>query len=335
MVVAWTYQDEPVTVEQIGAAGAMAALLKDALNPNLVQTLEGTPALIHGGPFANIAHGCNSIRATRLGLKLGKYLVTEAGFGADLGAEKFFDIKCRFAGLKPEAVVLVATVRALKYNGGVGRTALGQENVEAVLAGLPNLAKHLESIEQFGVPCVVALNRFHDDTMAEIDAIDKFCAARGVTMVPSEVFSRGGEGGLDLARKLVALIEKQEASFQLLYPDEMGLTEKMKTIASKIYGAVDIDLAPAAAREISHLEALGYGTLPVCMAKTQYSLSDDPTRLGRPENFKITVREIRLAAGAGFIVALTGDVMTMPGLSRDPAANHIDIDAKGQISGLF
>ncbi len=335
MVVAWTYQDEPVTVEQIGAAGAMAALLKDALNPNLVQTLEGTPALIHGGPFANIAHGCNSIRATRLGLKLGKYLVTEAGFGADLGAEKFFDIKCRFAGLKPEAVVLVATVRALKYNGGVGRTALGQENVEAVLAGLPNLAKHLESIEQFGVPCVVALNRFHDDTLAEIDAIDKFCAARGVTMVPSEVFSRGGEGGLDLARKLVALIEKQEASFQLLYPDEMGLTEKMKTIASKIYGAVDIDLAPAAAREISHLEALGYGTLPVCMAKTQYSLSDDPARLGRPENFKITVREIRLAAGAGFIVALTGDVMTMPGLSRDPAANHIDIDAKGQISGLF
>jgi formate--tetrahydrofolate ligase len=335
IVVAWTWRDEPITVSQLGVAGSLAALLKEAIKPNLVQTLEGTPALIHGGPFANIAHGCNSLRATRLGLKLGDFLVTEAGFGADLGAEKFFDIKCRIGNLKPDAVVLVATIRALKHNGGVERARLGEENLPAVEAGLPNLDKHLENIRRFGLPCIVALNRFDSDTAAEIDLVARRCAGQGVCLVLSDVYARGGAGGIGLANALIDAVERNEACFQMLYPDNIPLLDKIKTIAREIYGADAVSLAPAAARELARCESLGYGTLPVCMAKTQYSLSDDPTRLGRPSGFTLSVREIRLSAGAGFIVALTGDVMTMPGLPRSPAAEKIDIDADGCITGLF
>lgn len=335
IVVAWTYQDEPVTVAQLNVGGSLAALLKDAFKPNLVQTLEGTPALIHGGPFANIAHGCNSLRATKLGLKLGDFLVTEAGFGADLGAEKFFDIKCRAGGLKPDAVVLVATVRALKHNGGVAKTLLAEENLQAVEAGLPNLVKHLENIRRFGMPCVVALNRFASDTPAEIDLIARRCTAEGVRLVESQVYTQGGAGGIDLANALLDVMQNGRPDLRLLYPDNLPLTEKIRIIAREIYGAADISLAPAAAKELARCESLGYGALPVCMAKTQYSLSDDPTRLGRPSGFTLTVREVRLSAGAGFIVALTGDVMTMPGLPRSPAAEQIDIGADGAITGLF
>ncbi|MEA4889270.1 MAG: formate--tetrahydrofolate ligase [Clostridiaceae bacterium] len=335
IIVAYSYSGEPVTANDLHAAGALAVLLKEAIKPNLVQTLEGTPALIHGGPFANIAHGCNSLRATRLGLKLGDILVTEAGFGADLGAEKFFDIKCRAGGLKPDAVVLVATVRALKYNGGAAKSSLSQENLEALTAGLPNLIKHLENIRLFGVPCVVALNRFASDTPAEIRQIAALCEQMGVPLACSEVFSQGGAGGIELAQTLLAEMGNHPADFHLLYPADMPLIEKMRTIACRIYGADDVVLTTAAAKELASIEALGYGALPVCMAKTQYSLSDDPTKLGRPEHFTITVREIRLAAGAGFVVAMTGDIMIMPGLPKLPAAENIDIDASGRVSGLF
>lgn len=335
MVIGWTWQDAPVTVAQLGATGALAALLKDAMKPNLVQTTEGTPALIHGGPFANIAHGCSSLRATKLGLKLGDFLITEAGFGADLGAEKFFDIKCRVGGLQPDAVVLVATVRALKYNGGVERSRLTEENVSALKAGLPNLAKHIENIKRFGVPCVVALNRFSEDTSAEIDSISRLCADYGVQMVESDVYARGGAGGLDLAHSLLDLTDREKPSFRLLYPDNLPLYDKIKVIATEIYGAGAVSLTPAAAKELARYEALGFGSLPVCMAKTQFSLSDDPNQLGRPQGFTLSVRDIQLSAGAGFIIALTGDIMTMPGLPRDPAANRIDVDADGRITGLF
>ncbi|NLO36627.1 MAG: formate--tetrahydrofolate ligase [Clostridiaceae bacterium] len=335
VVVAWTYQDEPVTADQLGAAGSLAALLKEAIKPNLVQTLEGTPALIHGGPFANIAHGCNSVRATRLGLKLGDFLVTEAGFGADLGAEKFFDIKCRASGLVPAAAVIVATVRALKYNGGTDKTRFHEENLAALAAGLPNLGKHVENLNRFAVPCLVALNRFPSDTEAEIAAIRQYCARSGVRMIVSDVYTQGGAGGLELARALVDLTAGQPPAFRTLYADSLSLEEKIRTIAVEIYGADGISLAPAAARELSRFEQLGYGQLPICMAKTQYSLSDDPGKLGRPSGFTITVRGVSLSAGAGFVVALTGDIMTMPGLPKVPAAEKIDIDDEGNISGLF
>ncbi len=335
VIVAYTYEGKPVTADDLHAAGSLAVLLKEAIKPNLVQTLEGTPALIHGGPFANIAHGCNSLRATRLGLKLGDILVTEAGFGADLGAEKFFDIKCRAGGLKPDAVVLVATVRALKYNGGAAKSSLSQENLTALAAGLPNLIKHLENIKLFGVPCVVALNRFASDTPAEIKQIAALCEQMGVPLACSEVFTQGGAGGIELARTLLSEMDSHPADFHTLYPADMPLFEKMRTIACRIYGADDVVLTAAAAKELASIEALGYGELPVCMAKTQYSLSDDPAKLGRPEHFTITVREIRLAAGAGFVVAMTGDIMIMPGLPKIPAAENIDIDASGQVSGLF
>ncbi len=335
IVVAWTFDDQPVTARDLKAAGALTALLKDALNPNLVQTLEGTPALIHGGPFANIAHGCNSIRATRLGLKLGTILITEAGFGADLGAEKFFNIKCRTAGLKPAATVLVATIRALKYNGGQARKQLQTENLQALKAGLPNLVKHIENIQQFGVPCLVALNRFADDTDAEIACVREACRALGVPVACADVFSQGGQGGLDLANKLLDVLGRAASAFQPLYDLDQPLETKMRLIAQNIYGAKDIQLTAAAAKALKRLEELGYDKLPVCMAKTPLSLSDDPKRLGRPTGFSITVRELRLSAGAGFIVALTGNIMTMPGLPRTPAAEHMDVSADGQTSGLF
>jgi len=335
IVVAYTYDNRPVTADDLQAAGALAALLKDAFKPNLVQTLENTPALMHGGPFANIAHGCNSLRATRLGLKLGDILVTEAGFGADLGAEKFFDIKCRVGGLQPSAVVLVATIRALKYNGGAARADLTAENLKALEAGLPNLIKHIENIRSFGVPCVVALNRFGTDSSAELDLVRSQCQALGVQVAISEVFGKGSEGGLDLAKTVLQVLAEEPADFHFLYPDELPLEDKMKQIARQIYGADDIVLTTQARKELDQLNTLGYSRLPVCMAKTQYSLSDDPTLLGRPKQFTITVRELRLSAGAGFVVALTGDIMTMPGLPRVPAAEKIDIDDRGQIAGLF
>ncbi len=335
IVVAQTYDGRPVTAEDLQADGAMAALLTDAMRPNLVQTLEGTPALMHGGPFANIAHGCNSLSATRLGLKLGDILVTEAGFGADLGAEKFFDIKCRSGALRPDAAVLVATVRALKYNGGVPRSQLSQENLPALQRGIVNLEKHIENIRQFGVPCLVALNAFPDDTEAEIQVIRDTCARHGVGVSVSEVFSRGGAGGLDLAEKLLRLFESEPADFQPLYPLDCPLEEKMRRIACRLYGADDIALTAPARRQLEWLEQHGFSNLPVCMAKTQYSLSDDPTKLGRPEGFTLTVRELTVSAGAGFVVALTGNILTMPGLPAKPAAETIDIDDNGTISGLF
>lgn len=338
ILVAYTYDGNPVYARDLGAHGAMTALLKDALKPNLVQTLENTPAIMHGGPFANIAHGCNSVRATKLALKLGDYCITEAGFGADLGAEKFFDIKCRFAGLKPSCTVLVATIRALKYNGGVPKAELTTENVEALKKGIVNLKTHIENIHKFGVPVVVAINRFHTDTEAEIKVIKDFCAEMGVEVSLAEVFAKGGEGGTDLAEKVCATIEKCDGcqtNFKPLYDEKLPIKEKIGIIAKEIYRADGVNFTAQAEKAIKEIENLGFGETPVCVAKTQYSLSDDPTKLGKPENFVITVRDVKLSAGAGFVVALTGDIMVMPGLPKAPAALKIDCDNDGNISGLF
>ena len=335
ILVAYTYDNQPVYARDLGAHGAMTALLKDALKPNLVQTLENTPAIMHGGPFANIAHGCNSVRATKLALKLGDYCITEAGFGADLGAEKFFDIKCRFAGLKPSCTVLVATIRALKYNGGIPKAELTTENVEALKKGIVNLKTHIENIRKFGVPVVVAINRFHTDTEAEIAYIKEFCAEMGVEVSLAEIFAKGGEGGTDLAQKVCDVITKGEADFKPLYDEKLPIKEKLTTIAKEIYRADGVNFTAQAEKAIKEIEALGFGEIPVCVAKTQYSLSDDATKLGKPENFVITVRDVKLSAGAGFVVALTGDIMVMPGLPKAPAALKIDCDNNGNISGLF
>ena len=335
IIVAYDYNGNPVTAGQIKAQGAMAALLKDAVKPNLVQTLENVPAIIHGGPFANIAHGCNSVMATQTGMKLADYTITEAGFGADLGAEKFFDIKCRYAGLKPDATVIVATVRALKMHGGVPKTDLKTPNVEAVKKGLVNLEKHIENVKKFGVPCVVAINIFAQDTAEELEAVREHCAKHGVNVALSDVFAKGGEGGIDLAKEVIALADSGESKFAPIYPLEMSLKGKIETIAKEIYGADGVNYTKEADKALKEFEELGYGNLPICMAKTQYSFSDDPALLGRPSGFKITIRNCRIAAGAGFIVVLTGDVMTMPGLPKVPAAEKIDVTDDGVISGLF
>ena len=336
IVVAYTYDGRPVTARDLGANGAMAAILKDALKPNLVQTLEATPAIIHGGPFANIAHGCNSIIATKMALHMSDYVVTEAGFGADLGAEKFLDIKCRKAGIRPDVVVIVATVRALKYNGGLAKKQLNEEDLEALEAGLPNLLKHIENITQvYKLPAVVAINRFPLDTDAELDLVRDKCRELGVNVVLSEVWSKGGQGGLDLAGEVLRLIENSDNNFEYCYDDSMTIKDKLDAIATKIYGADGVDYTPEASRQIKELEDLGFGNLPVCVAKTQYSLSDDQTRLGRPRDFRITVREASVSAGAGFVLVLTGSIMKMPGLPKEPAALRIDVDEKGRISGLF
>ena len=335
IIVAYNYDGEPVTAKEINAVGAMAALLKEALKPNLIQTLEHTPALVHGGPFANIAHGCNSVRATKTALKLADYTITEAGFGADLGAEKFFDIKCRMAGLKPDAVVLVATVRALKYNGGVKKEDLGAENLEALKKGIANLEKHIENVSKYGVPCVVTLNQFVTDTEAELNYVKQFCEERGCEFALSQVWEKGGEGGIELANKVIDTIENKESNFHCLYEDSKSLTEKIETIAKEIYGAKEVVYDKAVEKELARLEKLGFGNMPVCMAKNQYSLSDDPTLLGRPKDFTIHIREVYVSAGAGFVVAITGTVMTMPGLPKVPAAEGIDVDDNGQITGLF
>ena len=335
IIVAYNFAGEPVTAEQLHAVGSMAALLKDALKPNLIQTLEHTGALVHGGPFANIAHGCNSVRATKTALKLADVVVTEAGFGADLGAEKFLDIKCRKAGLKPDAVVLVATVRALKYNGGVPKDQLSAENPEALEKGIVNLEKHIENLQKFGVPVVVTLNSFISDTEAEYAYIRKFCEDRGCEFALSEVWAKGGEGGIALAEKVMETLENKPTQYHVLYPDEMSLKDKINTIAKEIYGADGASFAPAAAKALKRIEDMGFGNLPVCMAKTQYSLSDDQTKLGRPAGFTINVRDAYVSAGAGFVVALTGSIMTMPGLPKKPAADSIDVDENGKITGLF
>lgn len=335
IIVAYDYSGSPITAGMLKAQGAMAALLKDAVKPNLVQTLENVPAIIHGGPFANIAHGCNSVMATKTALKLADYTITEAGFGADLGAEKFFDIKCRYAGLKPDAVVLVATVRALKMHGGVPKTDLATPDVEAVKRGIVNLEKHIENIKQYGLPLVVAINAFAQDTPEELEAIRSHCAAHGVNVALSEVFANGGEGGIELAKEVVALATSGKADFKLLYGEELSLKEKIETIAKKIYGAVGVNYTKEANNALKDFEKMGYGHLPVCMAKTQYSFSDDPALLGRPEGFEITIKNCRIAAGAGFVVVLTGDIMTMPGLPKVPAAEKIDVSDDGVISGLF
>ncbi|MDP4094822.1 MAG: formate--tetrahydrofolate ligase [Bacillota bacterium] len=336
IVIGYSRDDQPVTAGQLKAEGAMAALLKDALKPNLVQTLEHTPAFVHGGPFANIAHGCNSIMATRMALKLADYVVTEAGFGADLGAEKFLDIKCRIAGLKPAAVVIVATVRALKLHGGVSKNDLGTENLSALEKGLPNLLKHIENITvNFGLPAVVAINRFPTDTEAELKLIDEKCREYGANVALSEVWGRGGDGGTDLAKEVVRLTEEGENKFKFIYEDNMTIRQKIEAVACRIYGSEGVDFMPVAAKEIDKLQEFGFGNLPVCMAKTQYSLSDDPKKLGWPKGFRITVRNVKLSAGAGFIVVLTGEIMTMPGLPKVPAAEKIDVDSSGKISGLF
>ena len=335
IIVAYDYNGNPVTAGQIKAQGAMAALLKDAVKPNLVQTLENVPAIIHGGPFANIAHGCNSVMATQTGLKLADYTITEAGFGADLGAEKFFDIKCRYAGLKPDAAVIVATVRALKMHGGVPKTELKTPNVEAVKKGLVNLEKHIENVKKFGVPCVVAINIFAQDTAEELEAVREHCAKHGVNVALSDVFAKGGEGGIELAKEVIALADSGESKFAPIYPLDMSLKGKIETIAKEIYGADGVNYTKEADKALKEFEELGYGNLPICMAKTQYSFSDDPALLGRPSGFKITIRNCRIAAGAGFIVVLTGDVMTMPGLPKVPAAEKIDVTDDGVISGLF
>lgn len=335
IIVAYDYNGNPVTAGQIKTQGAMAALLKDAVKPNLVQTLENVPAIIHGGPFANIAHGCNSVMATQTGLKLADYTITEAGFGADLGAEKFFDIKCRYAGLKPDAAVIVATVRALKMHGGVPKTELKTPNVEAVKKGLVNLEKHIENVKKFGVPCVVAINIFAQDTAEELEAVREHCAKHGVNVALSDVFAKGGEGGIDLAKEVIALADSGESKFAPIYPLDMSLKGKIETIAKEIYGADGVNYTKEADKALKEFEELGYGNLPICMAKTQYSFSDDPALLGRPSGFKITIRNCRIAAGAGFIVVLTGDVMTMPGLPKVPAAEKIDVTDDGVISGLF
>lgn len=335
IIVAYDYSGNPITAGMLKAQGAMAALLKDAVKPNLVQTLENVPAIIHGGPFANIAHGCNSVMATKTALKLADYTITEAGFGADLGAEKFFDIKCRYAGLKPDAVVLVATVRALKMHGGVPKTDLATPDVEAVKRGIVNLEKHIENIKQYGLPLVVAINAFAQDTPEELEAIRSHCAAHGVNVALSEVFAKGGEGGIELAKEVVALATSGKADFKLLYGEELSLKEKIETIAKNIYGAVGVNYTKEANNALKDFERMGYGHLPVCMAKTQYSFSDDPALLGRPEGFEITIKNCRIAAGAGFVVVLTGDIMTMPGLPKVPAAEKIDVSDDGVISGLF
>ena len=335
IIVAYDYNGNPVTAGQIKAQGAMAALLKDAVKPNLVQTLENVPAIIHGGPFANIAHGCNSVMATQTGMKLADYTITEAGFGADLGAEKFFDIKCRYAGLKPDAAVIVATVRALKMHGGVPKTDLKTPNVEAVKKGLVNLEKHIENVKKFGVPCVVAINIFAQDTAEELEAVREHCAKHGVNVALSDVFAKGGEGGIDLAKEVIALADSGESKFAPIYPLDMSLKGKIETIAKEIYGADGVNYTKEADKALKEFEELGYGNLPICMAKTQYSFSDDPALLGRPSGFKITIRNCRIAAGAGFIVVLTGDVMTMPGLPKVPVAEKIDVTDDGVISGLF
>ena len=335
IVVAYNYQGEPVTAGQLKAVGSMAALLKDAIKPNLIQTLEHTPAIVHGGPFANIAHGCNSVRATRAALKMADYVITEAGFGADLGAEKFFDIKCRMAGLKPDAVVLVATVRALKYNGGVPKAELSTENLEALKKGIVNLEKHIENLQKYGVPVVVTLNSFVTDTEAETTYVKNFCEERGCEFALSEVWEKGGEGGIPLAEKVLKTIEEKESHFKPIYETDLTLKEKIETVAKEIYGAGSVKFAPAALKQMKKLEDLGFGNLPVCMAKTQYSLSDDASLLGRPEGFEMNVREMYVSAGAGFVVVLTGSVVTMPGLSKTPAAYGIDVDDSGKIVGLF
>ena len=335
IMVAYKCKGEPVTADDLQATGAMAALLKDAIKPNLIQTLEHTPALVHGGPFANIAHGCNSVRATKMALKLSDITVTEAGFGADLGAEKFFDIKCRMAGLKPDAVVLVATVRALKYNGGVAKADLAEENLDALAKGIVNLEKHIENIQKYGVPVIVTLNSFVTDTDAENAFIEKFCRERGCEFALSEVWEKGGEGGVDLAQKVLETLETKESDFHTLYNDELSLKDKIRTIAQEIYGAHDVVYEPAAEKQLAKIESMGFGSFPICMAKNQYSLSDDATKLGRPENFDIHIREVYVSAGAGFVVALTGAVMTMPGLPKVPAANGIDVTDDGKITGLF
>lgn len=335
VVVAYTYDGKPVTAKELNAVGAMAALLKDAIRPNLVQTLEHTPALVHGGPFANIAHGCNSIRATKMALKLADYTITEAGFGADLGAEKFLDIKCRMAGLKPDAVVLVATVRALKYNGGVKKEDLAEENLDALEKGIVNLEKHIENIAKFGVPCVVTLNQFVSDTQAELDFVKQFCESKGCEFALSQVWEKGGEGGTALAEKVIQTIETKESQFHYLYEDSLTLKDKIRVIAEEIYGAGEVLFEPAVDKELARIEGLGFGNFPVCMAKNQYSLSDDKSLLGRPEGFPIHIREVYVSAGAGFVVAITGTIMTMPGLPKVPAAEKIDVTQEGQITGLF
>ena len=335
IIVAYNLAGEPVTAKDLNAVGAMAALLKDALKPNLIQTLEHTGALVHGGPFANIAHGCNSVRATRMALKLADITVTEAGFGADLGAEKFLDIKCRMAGLKPDAVVLVATVRALKYNGGVPKTELQEENLEALKKGIVNLEKHIENIQKYGVPVIVTLNSFTSDTEAEYAYIKKFCEDRGCEFALSEVWAKGGEGGVALAEKVLHTLETKESHFKPIYPDDMSLKDKIHTVATEIYGADGVTYSPAAERALKKVTEMGFGNLPVCMAKTQYSLSDDQTKLGRPTGFQINVRDAYVSAGAGFVVVLTGAIMTMPGLPKAPAAYNIDVNEDGVITGLF
>lgn len=335
IIVAYTFDGKPVTADDLQATGSMAALLKDALKPNLIQTLEHTPAIVHGGPFANIAHGCNSVRATKTALKLADYVITEAGFGADLGAEKFFDIKCRMAGLKPDAVVLVATIRALKYNGGVPKDELSSENLDALKAGIVNLEKHIENLHKFGVPVVVTLNSFVTDTKAETDFVEQFCKERGCEFALSEVWEKGGEGGIDLANKVLETIEHKESNFKVLYDDSLSLKEKIETVAKEIYGADGVTFDASARKAMDRLTSLGFGNMPVCMAKNQYSLSDDPKKLGRPKGFTVNIRDIYVSAGAGFVVAITGTVMTMPGLPLHPAAERIDVNDEGKITGLF
>ena len=335
ILVAYTYDNKPVYARDLNAVGAMTALLKEAINPNLVQTLENNPAIIHGGPFANIAHGCNSVRATKLAMKLGDYCITEAGFGSDLGAEKFFDIKCRYAGLKPDCVVLVATIRALKYNGGVPKAELTAENLDALSKGIVNLKAHIENMKKYGVPVVVAINHFYTDSDAEVEFIKNFCKENNTPVAFSDVFLKGGEGGIELAKAVVDAVENNVSNFKPLYDEKLPIKEKLNIIAKEIYRADGVIFTAKAEKEIAKIEELGYGNIPVCVAKTQYSLSDDPTKLGKPENFEITVRDVKLSAGAGFVVALTGDIMTMPGLPKIPAANNIDVAADGTISGLF
>lgn len=335
IIVAYSFDGNPITADDLHATGSMAALLKDAIKPNLIQTLEHNPAIVHGGPFANIAHGCNSVRATKTALKLGDIAITEAGFGADLGAEKFFDIKCRKAGLKPNAVVLVATIRALKYNGGVPKADLAKEDLESLKKGIVNLEKHIENLQKFGVPVVVTLNSFVTDTKEEIAFVENFCKERNCEFALSEVWEKGGEGGIELAKKVLDTLDHKEAHFKPLYEDEMSLMDKIKTIATEIYGADDVTYSKAALKELKHIEEMGMGNFPVCMAKTQYSLSDDASKLGRPTGFTVNVREVYVSAGAGFVVAITGSIMTMPGLPKVPAANNIDVTNDGVITGLF
>ena len=335
VLVAYTLDNKPVFARDLKAVGAMTALLKDAINPNLVQTLENNPAIIHGGPFANIAHGCNSVRATKLSMKLADYTITEAGFGSDLGAEKFFDIKCRFAGLKPDCVVVVATIRALKYNGGIPKAELGAENVEALKKGIVNLGVHIENMKKFGVPVVVAINHFAADTEAEIAVVKEYCESKGVKAAFSDVFMKGGEGALDLAKAVIETDDNEKSDFKPLYDTELSVKEKLNIIAREIYRADGVVFTAKAEKALKEIEGLGLDKVPVCVAKTQYSLSDDPSKLGKPEGFNITVSDIRASSGAGFVVAYTGDIMTMPGLPKIPAANNIDVDDKGVITGLF